>query len=97
MIWMNSETRREPNDWIRKIMDCHYVPILSDMDLTPESLIGINHYNCKALIAAALSNMNYRVTKLVVCVVATDHVPIAKRQLSTLVKNNQQIRTASFL
>ena len=29
---------------------------------------------------AALSNMDYREPKLVVCVVATDHVPIAKSQ-----------------
>ena len=46
MIWMNSETKLEPNDWRRK--DCHYVPIFCDMDLTPEFLIRINHCNCQA-------------------------------------------------
>ena len=48
MIWTYSETKLEPNDRRRKIMDCHYIPILSDMDLTPESLIRINQCNCKA-------------------------------------------------
>ena len=38
MIWTYSETNLEPNDRRRKIMDCHNIPILSDMDLTPESI-----------------------------------------------------------
>jgi len=48
MIWMDSKTKLEPNDWRRKMMDCHYIPVLADMDLTPESLIRINHCNYKA-------------------------------------------------
>ena len=48
MILMNSETKLDQNDWRRKMMDCQYAPILSDMDLTPESLIRINYCNCKA-------------------------------------------------
>ena len=48
MIWMGSKTKLEPNDWRRKMMDCHYIPVLADMDLTPESLIRINHWNYKA-------------------------------------------------
>jgi len=32
---MNSETKLEPNDWRRTMMDCHYVSIISNMDLTP--------------------------------------------------------------
>ena len=40
-------TKLDPNDWEWKMLDCCYVPILSDMDPVPESLLRIIHCYCK--------------------------------------------------
>ena len=49
-VRLNSDldvTKLEPNDWGSKMLDCCYVPILSDMDPVPESLLRIIHCYCK--------------------------------------------------
>ena len=67
MICVSSETKLEPNDRKRKMMDCHNVPILSDMDLTPESIDPHKSLQLQDVhpTAAALWNIEYCVPKLV--------------------------------